>query len=422
MSSLKSRKNQKNLIFYFQVHQPRRLRTLRFFDIGQNKSYFDGAQDKAIIQRVANHCYLPTNALLLKLIRKNPAIKIAFSISGILIDQLEEYAPEVLDSFRTLAQTGSVDFLTETYYHSLACLIPGKEFDFQIRKHQERIEKLFGVRSNVFRNTELIYSDHIGQRISDLGFKGVLSDGIDRIIGHDNPHHVFEHPEADLKLLLRNYRLSDDIAFRFSQKQSPLTANQYMTWLNDIPVDQNVITLALDYETFGEHHKKETGIFTFLENLLTALARKKDYRFLTPSEAVEILPEHKTLSVPSFISWADEERDLSAWLGNEMQRDAFDSLLKLETDIKSLHNKSLLNTWRSLQTSDHFYYMSTKKGNDGGVHFYFSPYPSPYEAFINYMNVLTDFSLQINISKSANRIGQNLTTRVATEKKAAVVI
>lgn len=338
-----------------------------------------------------------------------------------MIDQLEEYAPEVLDSFKTLAKTGSVDFLTETYYHSLACMIPGKEFDFQIRKHQERIEKLFGVRSNVFRNTELIYSDHIGQRISDLGFKGVLSDGIDRILGQDNPHHVFEHPEADLKLLLRNYRLSDDIAFRFSQKQSPLTANQYMTWLNDIPVDQNVITLALDYETFGEHHKKETGIFTFLDNLLTALARKKNYRFLTPSEAIEILPGHKTLSVPSFISWADEERDLSAWLGNEMQRDAFDSLLKLETDIKSLHNKTLLNLWRSLQTSDHFYYMSTKKGNDGGVHSYFSPYPSPYEAFINYMNVLTDFSLQININKSASRVGQKLTTRVAREKSEVTI-
>ena len=421
MSSLKSMKNQKNLIFYFQVHQPRRLRTLRFFDIGQNKSYFDDAQDKAIIERVANHCYLPTNALLLKFIRKNPAIKIAFSISGILVDQLEEYAPEVLDSFRELAQTGSVDFLTETYYHSLACMIPGKEFDFQIRKHQERIEKLFGVRSNVFRNTELIYSDSIGQRISDLGFKGILSDGVDRILGQDNPHHVFEHPEADLKLLLRNYRLSDDIAFRFSQKQSPLTAAQYMTWLNEIPVDQNVITLALDYETFGEHHKKETGIFTFLGNLLTALARKKNYRFLTPSEAVENLPGHKTLSVPSFISWADQERDLSAWLGNEMQRDAFDSLLKLETDVKSLHNKSLLNLWRSLQTSDHFYYMSTKKGNDGGVHSYFSPYPSPYEAFINYMNVLTDLSLQININKSASRISQKSATPVAP-KKAAVAV
>ena len=361
---------------------------------------------------------MPTNTLLLKLIRKNPQIKIAFSISGITIDQLEEYAPEVLDSFRSLAETGSVEFLAETYYHSLACMMPGNEFELQIEKHQKKIRKHFGVRSNVFRNTELIYNNHIGERISKMGFKGVFTDGIDRILGNESPHHIFEHPKVeDLKILLRNYRLSDDIAFRFSQKTSPLSVNQYMTWLNAIPQNDNVINLALDYETFGEHQKKDTGIFSFLENLLKSLARKKSFRFMTPSEAIETVIPYSTLSVPTFISWADEERDLSAWLGNEMQRDAFDSLIKPEADIKSLGDNTLLKQWRTLQTSDHFYYMSTKKGNDGEIHSYFSPYPSPYEAFINYMNVLTDFALQVKINKST-AAGRKKPRRLATQEYA----
>ena len=386
---------------YFQVHQPRRLRNLHFFDIGANRRYFDDNLNRDIIQRVALNCYLPANAILLKLIKKYPHIKIAFSISGITIDQLEEYAPEVLSSFRSLAETGSVDFLTETYYHSLACMIPGNEFEFQALKHKNKIARHFGIRSSVFRNTELIYSDQTGERIKDLGFKGVIIDGVDRVLRTQSPHHVFEHPEiGNLKILLRNYRLSDDISFRFSQKAAPLTAEQYMEWLYSIPPREKVINLAMDYETFGEHQKKETGIFVFLENLLTGLSQTKNFRFMTPSEAVEQIPANHKLIIPGFISWADEERDLSAWLGNEMQRDAFDSLIKLEEDIKSLHDKALLNEWRTLQTSDHFYYMSTKKGNDGGVHAYFSPYPSPYEAFINYMNVLTDLTLRVKIHKS----------------------
>ncbi len=395
---------------------------MRFFDIGSNRSYFNDDLNQEIIQRVAKNCYLPTNSLLLKLIRKNQQLKIAFSISGITIDQLEEYAPEVLDSFRSLAETGSVEFLAETYYHSLACMMPGNEFERQVEKHQEKIRKHFGVRPNVFRNTELIYNDSIGKRIHQLGFKGVFTDGIDRILGKESPHHTFEHPEVDdLKILLRNYRLSDDIAFRFSQKNSPLTVKQYMTWLNDIPHPEKVINLGLDYETFGEHQKKESGIFSFLETLLISIAKKKNYQFITPSEAIENIVPHRKLSVPTLISWADQEKDLSAWLGNEMQRDAFDSLTKLQEDIKSLDDKAMLKLWRFLQTSDHFYYMSTKKGNDGGVHHYFSPYPSPYEAFINYMNVLTDFSLQVKINKAAAP-GRKKTRRVATSLDYAVSV
>lgn len=392
----------KNLTLYFQVHQPRRLGTLRFFDIGAKRSYFDDELNQEILSRIAADCYLPTNALLLRLIRKHPHIRVCFSISGVTLDQLEEYAPEVLDSFRALAQTGSVEFLAETHYHSLSCLIPGDEFELQVTRHQEKILRHFGCLPRFFRNTELLYSNELGERIVQLGFKGVILDGIDRLTQGRSPHHVFHHPHAkSLRILMRDYRLSDEIAFRFCSNGSPLSAGRYIEWLNAIPNGENVINLAMDYETFGEHQKKETGIFVFLENLLTTLAHDKNYRFITLSEAVDMMPAAEELNVPGYISWADEERDVSAWLGNEMQRDAFDSLIRLAPDVKGLHDAALLKEWRSLQTSDHFYYMSTKKGNDGGVHSYFSPYPSPYEAFINYMNVLTDFGLRVKIAKSA---------------------
>lgn len=385
------------------MHQPRRLRTLRFFDIGADRRCFDNDLDKAIIQRISTNCYLPANALLLKLIRRHPNIRLSFSISGITIDQLEEYAPEVLDSFRSLARTGCVDFLTETYYHSLSCLIPGNEFELQVAKHQKKILKHFGVLSKVFRNTELIHSDDTGKRIRQLGFNGVIIDGVDRLLNNHSPHQVFESVRVpDLKMLTRNYRLSDDISFRFSQHSTALTAERYLSWLQAIPARENVIMLAMDYETFGEHQKKERGIFSFLETLLTRLARSGDFAFMTPSQVTDMIPPTQKIDVPGYISWADEERDLSAWLGNEMQKDAFDCLLRLEADIKHLHDKALLTQWRTLQTSDHFYYMSTKKGCDGDVHNYFSPYPSPYEAFINYMNVLTDLGLRVKIRKSSS--------------------
>lgn len=332
---------------------------------------------------------------MLKLIRKHPEIKVNYSISGVTLDQFEDHASEVLESFQALAATGSVDFLTETYYHSLACVMPGNEFELQIARHQRQVLRHFGVCSSVFRNTELIYNDELGSRINALGFKGTIVDGVDHLPGPNDPHHLFHHPTSDLRLLVRNYRLSDDISFRFSQNGSALTADQYLSWLRAIPPDQDLITLAMDYETFGEHQRKETGIFTFLERLLSDLARSKDFGFMKASEAVEMREPLASLPVPVYISWADQERDLSAWLGNDMQRDAFDSMSKLEQRIKNLHDKALLQEWRTLQTSDHFYYMSTKRGSDGEVHSYFSPYPSPYEAFINYMNVLADLTLKV---------------------------
>ena len=391
----------KNLVMYFQVHQPQRLNTLRFFDIGAGNACFDDELNRDIIQRVTRECYLPANQLLLKLIRKYPQIKIAFSVSGVIIDQLEEYAPEVLAGFRKLAETGSVEFLAETYYHSLACMMPGKEFETQIQKHAEKIYEHFGVRPIVFRNTELIYNDDIGRSISKLGYTGVMTDGLERILGKRSANHVFQHPDREqLKILLRNYRLSDDIAFRFTEGGKMLSVEKYMSWLNALPQQEGVTNLAMDYETFGEHQKKQTGIFKFMEDLLSRLAKSKNLEMLTPSQAIQKLQPHSVLSVPNFISWADQERDLSAWLGNEMQRDAFDSLLKLEFDIKNLNDPVILDQWRNLQTSDHFYYMSTKKGGDGVVHKYFSPYPSPYEAFINYMNILTDFSMRVQVLKA----------------------
>lgn len=401
-TSSPSMKKQKNILLYFQIHQPARLNKLRFFDISGNAAYFDDEQNRNIIQRIARECYLPANALLLKLIQKHHDIRITFSISGIAIDQLEQYAPEALDSFRKLAATGCVDFLTETYYHSLACLMPGNEFELQVAKHQKKILRHFGVLSKVFRNTELIYSDDTGVRIHNMGFKGVLIDGVDRMLAHQSPHHLYSHPEmAQLKLITRDYRLSDDIAFRFSRQCDTISADDYIQRLKDIPEEEDVITLGMDYETFGEHHQKERGIFAFLENLLTSLARTKQFRFMTSVETVEQIADAGRLSVPGYISWADQERDVSAWLGNEMQRDAFDSMLRMETDVKALLDRDILEQWRAFQTSDHFYYMSTKKGNDGQVHSHFSPYPSPYEAFINYMNVLTDFDLRLKMKKSA---------------------
>jgi alpha-amylase len=396
MKNLHLHSAEKHLVLYFQVHQPLRLRRFKFFDIGSGSSYFDDKLNREILERIARECYLPANILLLKLIKKNPRIRVAFSISGVTLDQLEEFTPEVLYSFRALAETGCVEFLAETQYHSLSCLIPGREFEAQVLEHVEKIDQYFGVRPNVFRNTELIYNDDIGQRVANLGFNGIFCDGVEKILGYRSAHHLYEHHEENrLKILLRNYRLSDDIAFRFRQGDQSLTADKYLSWLNGIPAEQSLINVAMDYETFGEHQKKATGIFNFLEELLVKISRQKNLRMVTPTEALARQKVKDKLSVPAHVSWADRERDLSAWLGNPIQQDAFDTLLALESKIRKANDDVLLKCWRLLQTSDHFYYMSTKKDDDGNVHSYFSPYPSPYEAFINYMNVLSDFTMLV---------------------------
>jgi alpha-amylase len=412
MKKLHHKLKEKNLVLYFQVHQPLRLNRFKFFDIGKGSGYFDEKLNDEILERVAMECYLPANMLLLKLIKKNPELRVAFSVSGITLDKLNEITPEVLYSFRALAETGAVEFLGETQYHSLACMIPGEEFEAQVTEHRNKIEEYLGVRPVVFRNTELIYNDTIAARVRRMGFNGIFCDGLENILGYRSPHHLYEHHESDLKIFLRNYRLSDDIAFRFNSGKTPLTVDTYLSWLGAIPADQSLVTIALDYETFGEHQKKSTGIFLFLESLLSSLCSNSTFRMTTPSEALVREKPVGKLSVPMHVSWADQERDLSAWLGNPIQQDAFETLISLGDKIKRTGDPLLEKCWRMLQTSDHFYYMSTKKGDDGNVHSYFSPFPSPYEAFINYMNVLSDFSLLID---RRMKTMENARRRVPTE-------
>ena len=405
MNSTQNPSSEQHLVMYFQVHQPRRLKVFPFFNIGLNTEYFDDKQNEDILSRIAKECYIPTNKLLLEVIRKYPQIKVAFSISGGTLDQMELYAPEALETFKELSQTQCVEFLAETNYHSLSSIMGGDEFDTQIIQHSEKIYKHFGRHPKFFRNTELIYSDEIGKRVHQMGFDGIMTDGISKILGDRSPHHLYQANDFDgIKLLFRNYRLSDDIAFRFHS----LKLEDYVSWLNAVPNSQDVVTLAMDYETFGEHQKTEAGIHSFLEQLLVHLAHQKKFRLSTPSDVVAALSPKDVLHCPEAISWADQERDLSAWLGNAMQRDAFETLQKLEHTVKRLDQPELLDTWRHLMTSDHFYYMSTKKYDDGKVHAYFSPYSSPYEAFINYMNVLSDFSLQI---EKADRVQKEIAAK-----------
>jgi len=382
----------KAIVLYFQVHQPWRLRPFHFFEIGSQGDGFDNPQNEAIVKRIARQCYLPANRILLDLVKKFPEIRITFSLSGTLLQQLKEYCPDALASFKALAETGAVEFLAETDYHSLASLLPGMEFEEQVLDHVARLQDSLGVRPTVFRNTELIYSNDIARRMHGLGFNGMLLDGIDTVLHGRSPNHLYEHPEEKgLKLFLRNYFLSDDIAFRFLEFGKTLTVGKFMTRLASIPQRDELITLGLDYETFGEHHKADTGILIFLRDLLTTLSKEKRYTLMTPSEVIGRFKDTPPLDVPDVISWADAERDVSAWLGNDMQQDAFETTAHLEARVKALNEPTLLDRWRRLMTSDHFYYMSTKRNSDGDVHAYFSPYASPYEAFMNYMNVLQDF-------------------------------
>lgn len=389
----------KSVCFYFQVHQPDRLRQFRFFDIGNDFHYFDDFANRTILRRVASRCYLPANNMLLEMIRRNDGrFKVAFSISGVAIEQFEKYAPEVIDSFKELAATGCVEFLAETYSHSLASLASDSEFKDQVRKHDELISSLFGVKPSVFRNTELIYSDEIGAKVAGMGYKVMLSEGAKHILGWKSPNFVYTNAvNPRLKLLLRNFSLSDDIAFRFSDSgwsNWPLTADSYAGWLAEALKDGDIVNLFMDYETFGEHQKESSGIFDFMK-ALPQEAMKRGIGFCTPSEAAERYQPVAPLHVAFPISWADEERDTSAWLGNELQEEAFNKVYALEKDVLAAGDEKLLRTYRMLQESDHFYYMCTKFFSDGSVHSYFNPYDTPYEAFINFMNVLSDFEIRV---------------------------
>lgn len=390
----------RTICFYFQVHQPFRLRRYRFFDIGASHDYFDEHANRGIMQKVANKCYLPMNHLLLELIaRYGERFKVSFSVSGVALDQFEMYAPEVLDSFQQLAKTGCVEFLAETYAHSLSALADEAEFKRQVREHHEKTERLFGRAPTTFRNTELIYSDHIGSLVASMGYEQMLTEGARHIMGWRSPNYLYTNSiQPRLKLLLKNFQLSDDIAFRFSNRGWsgwPLTSEKYVAWLNAIPSRDEVVNLFMDYETFGEHQWESTGIFDFFRALPEAVFRHSDYKFLTPHETANAHQPVGALHVHHPISWADEERDLTAWLGNELQDEAFRNLNDLSEKVKSIDDEKVHRDWLYLQTSDHFYYMCTKWFSDGDVHKYFNPYESPYEAFVNYMNVLSDFMLRL---------------------------
>lgn len=384
-----------SVCFYFQVHQPYRLRRYSYFDIGKRHEYFDDDKNRLILQKVAQKCYLPTNRMMLDLIKRHEgAFKISYSITGVAIDQMRAYCPEALESFVELSKTGCVEFLGETYYHSLAALYDISEFKQQVQQHERLMTELFGQKPTVFRNTELIYSDEIGNVVSDLGYRGVIAEGADDIIEWRSPNFVYQVPGRDTSILLKNYRLSDDIAFRFSNRGwecYPLRAETFASWVHAVSGAGDTVNLFMDYETFGEHQWESTGIFDFLSALPGYILSHPDWSFATPSETISAHPSRAEMSFHRLTSWADVDRDLTAWRGNRMQHSALEQIYDLGSAVRYGGNESALSTWRKLLTSDHFYYMCTKWFADGDVHAYFSPYDSPYEAFVNYMNVLRDF-------------------------------
>ena len=384
-----------SICLYVQVHQPWRLRRCSFFRPTSDHTCFDDELNGAIFRSVAERCYLPANRLMRRLIEEHGgAFRFACSISGTALQQMEQFSPETLASFVDLVRTGCVELLGETSHHSLAALYDEREFHEEVRLHRELIRRHFGVTPQVFRNTELIYSDEIARMIAPLGYQAILAEGADDILAGRSPNRVYRVPGSAVALLTRNYHRSDDIAFRFSDptgERAPLTAERLSRRLLQEGGRDAVVNLFLDYETFGEHHRASSGIFDLLVGLPGRVIGKGGARFLTPTEVVKEHDVVEPLSVPRVTSWADEDRAVTAWRGNRMQRSALQQIFELGPSVRWRQNPVALETWRRLLTSDHFYYMSTKANADGEVHAYFRPYESPYEAFINYMNVLRDF-------------------------------
>jgi alpha-amylase len=412
----------RTICLYFQIHQPFRFRNYRFFEIGNEHYYYDDYLNENIMRKVADKSYLPANKVMLDLIKKHKdKFKVSFSISGIALDQFELYAPDVIDSFKELAATGQVEFLSETYSHSLVALKSKEEFFRQVAEHKQRIIELFNYEPTTFRNTELIYSDGIGEMVAEMGYPGMLTEGAKHILGWKSPNFAYANAlNPKLKLLLKNYKLSDDIAFRFSNKgwdEYPLTTEKYVAWLKNTDKKDETINLFMDYETFGEHQWAESGIFEFLKAFPEAVFKHSGFTFSTPSELIKELQPVGTVNVPFPISWADEERDLTAWLGNPLQEQAFNKLYSLLDKVNKVEDKYLLKDFKYLQVSDHFYYMCTKFFSDGDVHSYFNPYSSPYDAFTNYMNVLSDFEIRLNASFSGESNDENIRlSKIISEK------
>jgi alpha-amylase len=389
--------SQRQIMLYLHVHQPSRVSPYSAFDIGMRHDYFkdtDEVSNEAVFRKVAEKSYLPTNRMLLELLRNQPKFALSLSITGTFLEQCEAWGHDVLRSFQELVATGRVEIIAETYHHSLAFFYSRFEFEKQVLMHREKVRELFGVTPRVFRNTELAYNNELAQWADEAGYQGVIAEGWDEILGWRSPNYVYTAPGAKrLKLLLKNYRLSDDIAFRFSNQQWaewPLTSEKYISWLDAINDSEKLINLCMDYETFGEHQWEAHGIFDFMNAWIPKWLEADDHSFVTATQAVTEHEPADVVSVERTVTWADTERDLSAWLGNSMQQEALRHLYDLEEDILRSHDERLISDWRMLQTSDHVYYMCTKWFTDGDVHAYFSPYGSPYDAFIYFMNAVRD--------------------------------
>lgn len=390
-----------NVVFYFQVHQPFRLRHLNVLDIGKGTNYFDDALNEQVMKKVAEKSYLPTNALLLDLIKKHEGrFKVAFSVTGTAIEQFRAWSPQTLNSFKALADTGCVEFLGETYYHSLAFLYDTNEFLDQVALHRELMKTEFGQSPVTFRNTELIYQDSLSDLVFEIeGFKSILTEGVDRILGWRTPLYAYKNYSKDVNLLLKYYQLSDDIAFRFSNRdwpEYPLTVEKFVNWIDHLTLEETqgrnqFLNLFMDYETFGEHQWAETGIFDFMQHFPAEVLKRSHLGFALPRETFELANyQQEALSFPEPVSWADAERDLSAWLSNDMQHNAIETFYRILGRIRQKGDPELLEIARKLSTSDHFYYMCTKYFTDGDVHKYFSPYDSPDQAYIYYLNAMAD--------------------------------
>ncbi len=394
----------RGIVLYLHVHQPWRVKPYSVFDIAADHHYFNSDHEKTdnryVLEKVAEKSYRPMNALLLELLEAHPEFKVSLSITGTFLEQAEEWAPDVIDSFRRIVDTGRVEIVGETYQHSLAFFYSRGEFEAQVQQHAEKIQTLFGVTPTAFRNTELAYNDSLAAWADDAGYKAILAEGWGPVLGWRSPNYVYRpHGTEHIKLLMKNYQLSDDLAFRFSNrawKEWPLTADKYNAWLESAFTDDApIVNLFMDYETFGEHQWEDTGIFSFFKQFIGDWLEDDTHTFYTVTGAAEQFEPVDEVSTPQTITWADTERDLTAWLGNAMQQEAMRHLYDLEHSVLHSGDLKLIADWRNLQTSDHAYYMCTKWFRDGDVHAYFSPYDSPYDAFLYYMNAIRDLRYRV---------------------------
>lgn len=416
----------KAICFYFQIHQPFRLKRYRFFDIGNDHYYYDDFANDDIVTRIAHNSYIPAAESLLKMIEESKGkFRCALSITGTALEQFEQYVPEFIDLLKKLVATGCVEILGETYAHSLSSLIDIEEFVAQVRAHDAKVSELFGVKPRVFRNTELIYCDDLAPVIYDMGFKGCITEGAKHILGWKSPNYVYSAASCPkLKLLLKNSKLSDDITFNFSNTEwdaYPLTADKYIDWIASTPADEQIVNLFMNLETFGSMQPRESGIFQFLE-ALPRFAAERGIDFVTPSDAISRLKPVGELSVMHPISWADEARDTSAWLGNKLQDSAFNKLYSVAERVRMCDDRRLKQDWNYLQTSDHFYYMSTKHMADGAIHSHFSPYDTPFQAFTNYMNVLSDFLVRVEEQYPSSIENEELNSLLTTLRNQEIEI